>query len=340
MSVIWRGSKPRLYAGRSEQDTLSEELIDDKRAQGYFLLRKVADTVDLSEELKTHILQRPRLGNGLILTYCSGYGREIYQRFVGTLFETGFGGKLVIFLQPKDLDTAEFLKAEYGERVSLIVTLPNLHGKYARYGLYLDFLKQDRDLRSDDPVFLCDSRDVIFQKDIFQYLPWPDADLIVFAENAKIGECKWNTLWMKRFGDDAFAKNKDKRILCSGTLLGRKAAVIKYLEGMLTLISEKVGLENVGIDGDFTGGDQGVFNYLMYSDRLSQLNIHRMQWTDPMVVTIHHTQVQIDDEGSVVDENGNIFWCVHQFDRLPKADREKLNNLSLEYDLSTRFGSK
>ena len=38
-----------------------------------------------------------------ILTYCSGYEQHVYDRFVYSLFDTGFRDQLVIFLEEKDL---------------------------------------------------------------------------------------------------------------------------------------------------------------------------------------------------------------------------------------------
>ncbi len=34
-----------------------------------------------------------------VLTYCSGYPYEIFERFAGTLYDTGFQGKLIYFIK-------------------------------------------------------------------------------------------------------------------------------------------------------------------------------------------------------------------------------------------------
>ena len=45
-----------------------------------------------------------------VITYCSGYESFIYERFVGTLYDTGFKGKLYIIGQENDRKIIQNLK--------------------------------------------------------------------------------------------------------------------------------------------------------------------------------------------------------------------------------------
>ena len=48
-----------------------------------------------------------------VLTYCSGYPYEIFERFAGTLYDTGFQGKLIYFIKESDVPTLTNLIDEY-----------------------------------------------------------------------------------------------------------------------------------------------------------------------------------------------------------------------------------
>jgi hypothetical protein len=339
MSVVWRGAKPREYRKRSEMDTLTPELVDLVRSKGLCFLRKLPDCYPIDDVLSAHILGEPLRPKGLILTYCSGYGEAVYERFRGSLLETGFDDALVMFLQQEDLPHARAGRTGGRSNVTLQVIEPELPGKYERYFRYRDYLREDQGLAADDWVFLCDSRDVIFQKNLFDHPFDPDDDLLLFEENSTIGSCKWNAYWMQRFGNPVFEQLKEETILCSGTLLGKKAAVLDYLDTMLSIIKHEIGLEKIREGGSNYGGDQGIFNYLFHTGRLRHLNIRRLAWNHPLLLTAHFGPAQINESGRVVDDNGREYWCVHQFDRMPREQKLKLDELNPDYDLLTRFGT-
>ena len=348
MAVTWEGCRPKQYTSSTP---VTQELVDRMRGWEFCFMRKVDGSCPMNDYLISYILERhetrkavhatsmiPRSPNA-VLTYCSGYGRAVYERFVGTLFDVGFDGSLVIFLREEDLYTIKGMANTFGDRIRFISTSPTLGSKYARYQAFYDYLTKSPKAEALERVFICDSRDVIFQKNVFNY-PWdPFDDIGVFEENARIGECKWNSLWIKRHGEDIYEKLKGCTILCSGTILGKVQPIVTYLKTMIEIIEDEIGFDTIRRLGPHAGGDQGVFNYLFHMDRLLQYTVKRFKADDPLMITIHHAWSRVNDEGQIVDQNGNAFWCVHQFDRLPSELRLKHVKMSLKYDLATHSGT-
>ena len=48
-----------------------------------------------------------------IITYCSGYRYEVFRRFAGTLFDTGFNGNLIFVIKECDLEHLKQLMETY-----------------------------------------------------------------------------------------------------------------------------------------------------------------------------------------------------------------------------------
>ena len=127
-----------------------------------------------------------------VLTYCSGYPYEIFERFAGTLYDTGFQGKLIYFIKESDIPTLTNLIGEY-PKVEYIVTESEFHVQSYRFVLYNDFLNSQDD---DSNIFICDSRDVIFQKNIEDYPVDREVDLYFFREDKITRDCEYNTNYM------------------------------------------------------------------------------------------------------------------------------------------------
>lgn len=116
-----------------------------------------------------------------VITYCSGYDYNTFNRFAGTLYDTGFSGNLIFVIQEKDKPILDKLKVNYKNVSYFVDNVVNpRHCQQKRYYIYKNIL--DTELNTDY-VLLCDSRDVFFQKNIEDY---PLDDLLMYFSSKKI----------------------------------------------------------------------------------------------------------------------------------------------------------
>ena len=77
-------------------------------------------------------------------------------------------------------------------------------------------------------IFLCDSRDVYFQSNPFDF-PYK-SDINFFLEDKKIKECPINSKWILRtYGEQIFNEIREEIIMCAGTVMGTQEKIIEYL---------------------------------------------------------------------------------------------------------------
>ncbi|WP_394993606.1 hypothetical protein [Emticicia sp.] len=129
----------------------------------------------------------------------------------------------------------------------------------SRFMLYYSYLKQNE----YDNVFLTDTRDVIFQEDIFKKI---EANKVyAFEENGEIilEKENWNKQWIiAGYGNDVFEEIKQNNIYCSGTILGDYESICHFLNDYTShIIRDK-------IPNKMEGFDQGIFNYFISYKKL------------------------------------------------------------------------
>ena len=93
-----------------------------------------------------------------------------------------------------------------------------------RYSFYLKILEENEYKN----VLICDSRDIYFQSNPFDYNY--KGSINFFLEDKKIKECPYNSNWLiKTYGQETFEKLSNKIINCSGTTLGASENIKTYL---------------------------------------------------------------------------------------------------------------
>lgn len=254
-----------------------------------------------------------------VLTFCSGYTYETYKRFVGSLFDTGFSGNVYYFIREGDEKNLQRLQDEYKmHSIYYKICTPKFHIMTYRYCIYFDFLmKTDIDSQH---IFICDSRDVLFQKNIEDY-PYPKGvELYLFQEEGKtIGSCKFNSRWIVLKDRELFKKIRGKPIICSGTTLGTRDGILQYL---------KVMIKNILDDDNAMKGqiyrDQCIHNYIIYTDQLSAIKTIYLTNEDNLVNTVGHGFKGING-GKIVNVRQEISWIVHQYDRLSSEFKKAIS---------------
>jgi hypothetical protein len=251
----------------------------------------------------------------LVMGFALGYPVATIRPFVESLFTAGaFLGKAVLFVKPEDTELTAYLRSR-GITVVFFnaQAYPVANPMVARWFAYFDYLRSLMERgKCYRYILLTDVRDVIFQKPLFG-MPCGELEFQYEAASPTIGECSWNSLWIREcFGEETLARFADRRISCAGTVSGRMRGILRYLALMQMLI--------LGFSDDIKqkfGGDQGVHNYILHSGFLAEAkaldNFER-------VATLNYVsgaEVHPDNNGCVVNPNGTISEIAHQWDRHP-----------------------
>ena len=270
------------------------------------------------------VYQKPK--KVTILTYCSGYRYEVFRRFAGTLYDTGFSGDLIFVIQKQDVAHVEQLRSVYKNVSYYIDDVDNdRHCQQKRYYIFQKILKT----LTTDYVLVCDSRDVFFQKNIELYPVDPTIDCFFFEEGLTIGACPHNQRWLRLIEEELgieFQKDiKDKKISCSGTTYGTLAGIQVYVDQICDLMTHKIHGHN---DGGF---DQGIHNYLIYVEGV-KCRVKLLANEDNLVNTLQYAQYKfINGRNQIINVHQEPSYVVHQWDRLPKYMTERLCS---KYDFS------
>ncbi len=260
----------------------------------------------------------------LILGMASGYDHGQVRPFVTSLERTGFKGDLVLFVSKISGETAAFLRG-HGARLVRVederAHLEDFSGKLnvqpgdisrdlspcnMRYILYYSYLS--RHGKKYSRVMLADVRDVFFQRDPFDFDS--GGGLCCFLEDrcVTIGSEKLNSKWMRTaFGKDMLSKMGGNCIACSGVTIGTVPSMIEYLERMSTYLAKTESEKGI---------DQAVHNFLVYNDMLPDLRIFE-NGSGPVLNLDHTRRISFNEDGCVVNGEGDIINVIHQYDRHP-----------------------
>jgi hypothetical protein len=275
----------------------------------------------------------------VILGLCEGYQAEAIKPFIDSLKKVNYSGEVVFFTRSRASSLINFFEencidvCSYGRARMGFMTEPvrascnlifslnrsskalRLQEKLAqflwnvqasRYLHYRDYLYVHR--AKYHWVMLTDVRDVIFQADPFSWdLP---SGLHVFEEypEVKLGEQEANRNWIDAlYGKSELEQMQGYPIVCSGVTLGTVDAMLAYLDEMSNEIAKKTGP---------VGFDQGVHNYLVRKDRLSDVCLHEFNEGPVVHIGISPREIVCTrEDGAVVDRDGKLVPVVHQYDR-------------------------
>tara|TARA_B100001175_G_C19417906_1_gene594565 strand:- start:208 stop:1020 length:813 start_codon:yes stop_codon:yes gene_type:complete len=249
------------------------------------------------------------------------YDYQIYERFIGSLFDSIENNtKLVIFIGKNDEIHLIKLKEIYENIIYFIVDNKNEHIVNYRFKLYYDYL--DNNKENYDYIFLCDSRDVLFQKNIFEHpVISNNYDLYIFEEetnNITIDKCKFNSLYIKKSGLNIENMIYNKNIICVGTILGNVKGILSYLKEFNNILYNIVKVEN----RELYGTDSGINYYIIYGNLLKNIKIYICSNSDNLVYTIAFPNyLNLINYDELLNENKQICYkkeicyCVHQYDR-------------------------
>lgn len=156
-----------------------------------------------------------------------------------------------------------------------------------------------------------DTRDVIFQGDVFSRLAGNKNYLGYTTEGANIGEDSINTNWLiSQFGKAEAEKLASKKIICCGTVIGTTNEMKIFLREMSRSVDEiKPG-----------SSDQCMYNYMIHNKILPIENLVEIDCYSGEILTaqLFHERNSIRLNGNLILRgDGNAPAVVHQYDRQP-----------------------
>ncbi|MHA1381581.1 MAG: hypothetical protein ACTSRG_24705 [Candidatus Helarchaeota archaeon] len=280
-----------------------------------------------------------KIKKNLILGAIKGYNIQQLQPFIFSLKRSGFKGDLVLFFSDISTKTYKYL---YKQGVKLIPfndnfpfinvsninrILPNISFnkisiECSRYIMYFIYLSKN--LKKYSMVMLTDVRDVVFQRNPFDFSNNNGICCFLEGKRTWINKCAVNSNWIKfAFGKKGLDKIGDNIISCSGVTIGETSKIMDYLKKMITYFTQ-IRLKH--------GIDQAVHNYLIYTNQLEDLELFENE--KGPVYTIGHKakeKIKLNENGLIINENGNVVNIIHQYDRRPFLIKYICKNNNINY---------
>lgn len=254
-----------------------------------------------------------------VITYCSKYPYEVFLRFTDTLYNTEFSGNLIFVIEEQDVPKLEKLMVLY-PNVSYFIDVIN-NNRQCQQKRYFIF-KEILETLKTDYVLLADSRDLFFQRNIEEYELPSNIEVVFAGEGQTIQNDALNKKWLatieKDINQSFISKIQHNKIVCSGTTYGTLNGIKKYINHMCTLMSDKVHT-------DYAGLDQGMHMYLIYSNTMNNLKFEVLPVSNVFFNTLIFGFKWMTG-CEFVNDNKEISYIVHQWDRMPSYMKNRLNH--------------
>lgn len=237
------------------------------------------------------LITRKESRTATVMAFAMNYDLYIHKKFVGSLRKSGFTGNIILwvekhtkpgvreFLQTHgvtmrgltfvnctyvDLSAKDETKNSHEkERLTCAHPYTDLKVRWSRFPLMRDWLAGCEECTG--PVLISDYRDAFFQRNPFAVGEPAISGLQVFQEHRSITTDHWLVQWP--VNDCKGVKFHGKPMLCSGTTLGERDAMLNYLTAMHEEM--KVWMANPKCHFSINGDDQSIHNYLFYSGKLA-----------------------------------------------------------------------
>jgi len=279
--------------------------------------------------------------NNLVLTTVSGLTVSQMKPFVVSFQQYQKDADLVLFTNRLDTETRRYLSALATELIDFSFfcfrarhfecllwplwkrVFPLLKSEVSRrtlarrifnlaslrFLLYLEYLESLP--KKPRWVFLTDSRDAIFQDDLFARMEAPG--LYAFGEGKErtIAICRANAKMLRQCaGKTAVKELNHCQPSCAGTILGDYESMLAYLQ---TTVRLTMSVHHMGM---VSSVDQGLHNYIVHK-KLSP-NIQFVDNDEGPIGTmgcVSTDQIQESPEHLILQQDGRPYAFLHQQDR-------------------------
>jgi len=248
----------------------------------------------------------------LVITAAYGFNIDQLELFLKSLRQFYFDD-VCFFIGNEDNKIEEELKKYNCICIKNKIDKKDIQLK--RYQLFYDFLKE----KNYENILCCDSRDIYFQTNPFEYQF--NKKINFFQEDKIIKDCQYNSNWiLKCYGKQNFDSIKNKTILCSGTVLGKKEKVLEYLNLMNQhIINYKYKKSfkyfiTLRRDPGGRGCDQGHANYIVNNDLINDKAFFSNS-SGPVATVFYLKKIFFDKKFNLLNANNKPYSIVHQYDK-------------------------
>ena len=256
----------------------------------------------------------------VIIAVVERYSLNTILPFFKSLISANFNNcDVVIFVRNVSQIIINYLK-------SIGVIVHEIPDKYKnviirnlRWKLYKDFLKEN--LNKYKLVFHSDTRDCIFQSDLFKYYESYESFLGISLEDGTLNQ-GINKKWMIDYiGVEKHKKILNETIICVGTLWG---TLDKFIE-FCTIFWERLKESPNNVE-------QAIGNYIIYWDKLFDKYLIKSDNFGP-IMTIGRTKKEniiLDEEDNILNFRGDKASVIHQYDRKKDIQLKIINKFCPE----------
>jgi hypothetical protein len=212
-----------------------------------------------------------------------------------------------------------FMKPWQQRRFDEQMLLTYLHLHCARAAYHRAYLTECG--KEYDHVLLADTRDILFQRDPFDFEIPEGLSTFLEDPSQKIGNNISNSTWMREgYGATVLKELADQRIHCAGTILGSPAVLVNYLDQVLQLYAARKPLYTI---------DQTTHNYILQKQPPKVWRAFDND-TGPVftMAQVNPSQFRFNEQGLMVNAHGRIFNTLHQYDRHPRLAQQLIKSLT------------
>jgi hypothetical protein len=257
----------------------------------------------------------------LIMGAAYGYKTKLLEPFIKSL-RRNWDGDCLLVVHPLSDEEHKFYEKYNIATFELEDEIKNPKDiQVMRYDIYKGILEDNfLDVKQ---ILISDIRDVMFQDDPFRGSN--GAELEFFLEPCLFKDCTANWPWVGGiYGREGMDVVAAQRIVCSGTTMGTRAGVLRYINTMITEINR---IRDTGRPL-YQGEDQPIHNYLIYTDHFHGSVFHN-NGEGPITTVHHQQQLTFDRQGRLLNLDGTPTPVIHQWDRAD-ACKSVLERTALE----------
>jgi hypothetical protein len=253
-----------------------DEMFEQKKAAQDQRILQQQQYVPFFDQLN----DKDESASATVIAMAVNYDLQTHKRFVGSLRYLGYKGQIIVAVEPDPNPTivdyllgrgvtlkklswvnCTYMKMDNNNPTDICAhPYPDIKIRWSRFPLMRDWLMEC--ISCTGPVMVADAHDLIFQRNPFDILAPKVTGLQLYQEHANLTTKNWLVEWPVR---ECKGITYDEPMLCSGTTIGTREAMLEYLTAMYEEM--KIWINDPKCRFNINGDDQSILNYLYYSGK-------------------------------------------------------------------------